>query len=250
MLNRHRKNVYHSGMTTVEPEFSFRPVLFPLHLKPGRSLVAVTERIDCDIVYSAYLQGIFPWYEEDRGEPVCWWSPDPRFVLFPEELHVPSRLRRFMKHSPFRYTMNRDFEQVISRCAGIVRPGQTGTWIGPAMIDVYCRLHEIGVAHSVEAWHGDTLAGGFYGVSIGQVFFGESMFSAEPDSAKSAFVRFVLAFRQCGGMLIDSQVYTDNIARFGGRNISRDSFLQMEKKLLGRSLLSPLPVTFEQLKLL
>ncbi|AEE15952.1 leucyl/phenylalanyl-tRNA--protein transferase [Treponema brennaborense] len=214
---------------------TFRPVVFP-EPDGGRGIVAVTEDISVDSLYSAYLQGVFPWFCEDRGEPVVWWSPDPRFVLLPGELHVPDRLERFLKRTPYRYTFDVDFEAVITGCANVRRPGQAGTWIGPKIIDAYCRLHREGIAHSVEVWRGDTLAGGLYGVLIGRVFCGESMFSLESDSAKSAFVLFVRAFASCGGALIDSQVYTDNLARFGAKNVSRAAFLRLERELLPQPL--------------
>lgn len=222
----------------------FTPVIFPPPGKDGGGIVAVTERLDRDILYSAYLQGVFPWYNEARGEPVAWWSPDPRFVLLPEEFRVPRRLARFVRHTPYEYTMDADFEAVINGCASAGRSGREETWIGPAMVRAYCDLFRAGLAHSVEAWRGGRLAGGFYGVLVGQVFFGESMFTLEADSAKSALVLFVEAFRCCGGRLVDSQVYTDNIARFGGRNISRTAFLRLERDFLSRPLSRPLGEAF------
>jgi len=182
---------------------------------------------------SAYLQGIFPWYNQD--EPVIWWSPDPRFVLFPDKLHVPSRLDRFIRQNdkkaacndPLAFTFTSDtcFETVIRNCSATPRNGQAGTWIGEDVIEAYCEFHRLGYAHSFETWQDGKLAGGFYGVLMGSIFFGESMFTHVPEAAKAAFVRFVKAFEKSGGKLIDSQIYTDNIARFGGKNISRSAFL-------------------------
>ncbi|MBO5137182.1 MAG: leucyl/phenylalanyl-tRNA--protein transferase [Spirochaetaceae bacterium] len=232
--------MYPSDLKIAEKNFSFSPVLFPAPQSSGHEIVAVTEFLDRDILYSAYLQGIFPWYNQDQGEPVAWWSLDPRFVLFPEELHIPARLARFLRHTPYSYTIDKAFKQVIENCAKIKREGQNGSWIGSQMQEAYCDLHSIGVAHSIEAWKNNQLAGGFYGVQIGSVFFGESMFTLMPNSAKSAFVLFVQAFKECGGGLIDSQIYTDNIARFGGKNISRTAFLHLEKQLLKRELITPL----------
>jgi leucyl/phenylalanyl-tRNA--protein transferase len=196
-----------------------------------------------DILLAAYTQGVFPWFKSD-AEPVAWWSLDPRFVLIPSEFHVPKRLQRFMTHNQkqpaeerFIYTTDRAFESVISLCAGVKRQGQSGTWITKKMIDAYCTLYEHGLAHSFETWHGTRLAGGFYGVLIGSVFFGESMFTLETEAAKCRFVTFVEAFKKAGGALIDCQTYTDNMARYGAKNISRDAFLRLEKEYLIKPLL-------------
>ena len=188
------------------------------------------------MLLSAYLQGIFPWYS--KNEPILWWSPDPRFVLFPEELHIPKSLQKFIKRNEklllqddpnaFSFTTDCAFEQVIQNCSSVERKDQDGTWILQEMIDAYCDLHELGFAHSYETWQNGKLVGGFYGVEIGKIFFGESMFALVPEASKVAFVRFAKNFLQRGGKLIDSQVYTDNIARFGGRNISRQAFLKLE----------------------
>jgi leucyl/phenylalanyl-tRNA--protein transferase len=141
--------------------------------------------------------------------------------------------------------MDRDFDRVIRNCAEMKRRNQNGTWLGPSMIQAYSTLHKLGIAHSVEAWYDDDLAGGFYGVLIGRIFFGESMFTERSESSKSAFVKFVQAFRDCGGKLIDSQVYTDNISRFGARNISREAFLHLERQLLFEPLKKNLNEQFE-----
>lgn len=225
----------------------FQPIIFPSPEEADRGIVAVTDYLNIDLLYSAYLQGIFPWYNEGEKEPVVWWSPDPRFVLFPQELHVPHRLKRFLRHTPYRYTMDQVFPQVIEACSSVNRPDQEGTWIGPAMIEAYCQLFRCGVAHSVEVWRDKELVGGLYGVLVGQVFFGESMFSYEPDTSKSAFVLFAEAFRSCGGQLIDSQVYTSNLARFGARNISRSSFLRLERDFLPQELAGNLQEEFQRL---
>ena len=233
-------------MSVFDDEQLFRPVIFPPPQKKGRGIVCVTDFINTDLLISAYLQGIFPWYNENEGEPVVWWSPDPRFVLLPEDVHVPKRLNRFIKNSPYSYTMDTCFEDVIQNCAKVKRPDQDGTWIGPSMIDVYCQLHEMGIAHSVEVWQEDELVGGLYGVLIGQVFCGESMFSLKSDTAKSAFILFMQAFFESGGKLIDSQVYTDNIARFGAKNISRTAFLRLEKEYLSGNIFQDLYNKFQQ----
>lgn len=221
---------------------------FPVRDSGRRGLLGYTDAITPSLVFSAYLQGIFPWYNEDEGDPVLWWCPDPRFVLPAEELHVPHSIDHFLKHTPYTYTMDKAFSDVITGCAAMERSGQDGTWIGRKMLDVYGSLAERGIAHSVEAWHDGRLAGGLYGVLIGQTFCGESMFTAEDNSSKSAFVLFARAFIKCGGRLIDSQVYTDNMARYGARNISRTAFLRMESMLLAGKLNGNLRETFERTK--
>lgn len=231
-------------MDNKEDYKDFLPIIFPPPIKNGGGIVTITEELNFSLLYSAYIQGIFPWYNEDEGENVIWWSPDPRFILVPDELHIPERLNRFLNKNRFTYTMDKAFKEVIKNCANVKRPGQKGTWIGSEMIKAYCELFYAGIAHSIEVWNDNRLVGGFYGVLIGQVFCGESMFTLEPNATKSAFVKFVQAFKECGGKLIDSQVYTDNIARFGGKNISRDAFLYMEKKYLHQELTKPLKETF------
>ncbi len=203
---------------------------------PCANISIITPDIPLQLLYSAYLNGVFPWFNEDEGDPVCWYSPEPRFCLRMEDFHVGKTIEKFLKHSPFTYTIDEDFEGVIKGCARMSRKGQNGTWIGDMMINAYMDFHEEGYAHSVEAWHDGKLAGGLYGVLIGSVFCGESMFTVESNSAKSAFVKFARVFADCGGKLIDSQVYTDNIARYGARNISRDAFLRLEQEYLFKPL--------------
>jgi len=207
-------------------------------------LLGYTDNITPELVFSAYLQGIFPWYNEDEGDPVLWWSPDPRFVLPVDEFHVPGSIDRFLKHTPYTYTMDTAFADVMKGCASMKRQGQDGTWIGTQILNVYSMLAQRGAAHSVEVWHDGKLAGGLYGVLIGKVFCGESMFTVENNSSKSAFVLFARAFIRSGGRLIDSQVYTDNIARYGARNISRTAFLRMESELLPAKLDSDIKEAF------
>lgn len=176
------------------------------------------------MLLSAYSQGVFPWYSP--GQPILWWSPDPRFVLFPEELHIPSRMGRIMKQQPFRITMDEDFPGVIRSCAAIPRQHETGTWITHDMIAGYLRFHELGYAHSVEVWEGTDLVGGLYGVSLGRCFFGESMFTRKSNASKIALFTLVGALKTAGFRLVDCQVYTDNLARFGAKEISRPQFYQ------------------------
>lgn len=192
-------------------------------------LLAVGGDLDPDRLIAGYSSGIFPWYSE--GQPILWYSPDPRFVLPLSELRVGRTLRQSIRHRRFDLTMDAAFRDVIEHCASIPRPGQKGTWITAAMVDGYVTLHERGFAHSVEAWlHGD-LVGGLYGVSLGSLFFGESMFSLLPEASKVAFVAFAGQIRAWGIDLLDSQVPTRHLARFGARSIPRRQYL--EKLRLG-----------------
>lgn len=172
----------------------------------------------------AYQLGIFPWYSE--GLPILWWSPDPRMVLVPTDLHVGRSLEKRIRNGPYTITADRAFEEVIHRCAEVPRPGQSGTWITADMLDSYCELHASGLAHSVEAWKDGSLVGGVYGVCAGAVFCGESMFALEPDASKVAFVALVRSLTRWGCPLIDCQVRTEHLVRFGAKEVSRDSFLE------------------------
>ena len=145
-------------------------IQFSLETASRRGLLGYTEELSMPLLYSALVQGIFPWYNEDKGEPVLWWSPDPRFVLFPEELHVPKSLAKFMKHSHFSYTMDTAFEQVINECSSIKRKDQRGTWIGSGIKKAYTQAFYDGNAHSFEVWNGAKLAGGFYDEASGQKY--------------------------------------------------------------------------------
>ncbi len=195
------------------------------------TVVAVGGNLSPGMLVSAYAQGIFPWFNDD--DPLYWQSPDPRFVILPGSFRVPSRLARFVRKRPFDIRVDTSFERVISYCSLVSREGQDGTWITDDMLEAYVALHREGLAHSVEAWRDGDLVGGFYGVSMGGVFFGESMFTRASDAAKAAFAAFApYFFSEMGGRLIDSQVYTDHIARFGGMNVSRDAYLRMLDRAL------------------
>ncbi|HEU5398100.1 MAG TPA: leucyl/phenylalanyl-tRNA--protein transferase [Gammaproteobacteria bacterium] len=174
----------------------------------------------------AYRHGIFPWYHADQ--PILWWSPDPRAVLFPAELHVSRSLRRRMAKDGYRATLDTAFSEVMQACAG-PRPGQPegGTWISPAMQAAYVELHRLGHAHSVEIWIEDELAGGLYGVAIGRVFFGESMFSRRTDGSKLALVHLARQLGAWGYPLIDCQVHSEHLASLGCVRIPRPDFLAL-----------------------
>ena len=170
---------------------------------------------------AAYRRGIFPWFEEPGH--ILWWSPNPRAVIFPEELHLPRSLRKRLRQEPFRVTADRAFEAVMEGCAG-TRRGSTGTWIGTAMRESYTRLHKAGYAHSIEVWSQDALVGGLYGVAIGRVFFGESMFALEADASKIGFAHLAVQLRAWDFALIDCQQDTEHMRRFGSRCIPREQF--------------------------
>jgi leucyl/phenylalanyl-tRNA--protein transferase len=177
----------------------------------------------------AYQRGIFPWYEDDQ--PILWWCPDPRMVLFPQELHISRSLSKLLRNNPFKLSIDRDFDAVITACAE-PRPRSEGTWITAELKAAYQRLHAIGVAHSVEVWSKENLIGGLYGVALGKVFFGESMFSRSSNSSKLALVFLVHHLRQWGYELIDCQVATEHLASMGAREIPRKEFLARLKELV------------------
>lgn len=190
----------------------------------------ITDSISQEFLKAAYQQGIFPWYNEDAGEPVIWRSPNPRFVIFPEQLHVSKSIKKFLKHNPYHYTIDTCFEEVMKNCGSMTRQDQIGSWIGPQMLQAYKKFFESGFVHSIEVWHGEKLVGGFYGVMVGSIFVGESMFTLEDNSSKSAFVLFAQNFFAKGGKLIDCQAYTDNMARYGAQEIPRENYLKLLKK--------------------
>ncbi|HHG74216.1 MAG TPA: leucyl/phenylalanyl-tRNA--protein transferase [Persephonella sp.] len=174
----------------------------------------------------AYSLGIFPWYSE--GEPIMWWSPDPRMILFPQDLKISRSLKKVLKK--FDVSFDREFERVIKMCASVKRKGQEGTWITPEMVDAYIRLHKLGYAHSVEVYLNGELVGGLYGVSIGRTFFGESMFHTVSNASKVGFVHLVERLKSWNFDMIDCQQSTPHMARFGAVDISRKKFLDILKK--------------------
>lgn len=201
-----------------------RTIAFPdPSLAEPDGLLAVGGDLSPRRLVAAYALGIFPWFSTET--PILWWSPDPRLVLLPEELHVPRSLSRTLRRGAFSFTADRAFEAVIRRCSKTPRPGQDGTWITDEMVDAYVRLHRLGLAHSFEAWEGESLVGGLYGVSLGAAFFGESMFSDRPDASKAAFVRSIEFLAGRGIDLVDCQVRTDHLVRFGARELPRADFL-------------------------
>ncbi len=196
-------------------------------------LLAVGGDLSPDRLLLAYASGIFPWPLVER--PLLWFSPDPRMVLKPAELVVSRSLRKTLRRGAFEVRLDTAFQRVVDRCAEVPRRGEAGTWITCAMADAYVRLHELGFAHSAETWQQGELVGGLYGVSLGSAFFGESMFADRPDASKIAFAVLVRQLAAWGFDLIDCQVHTDHLARFGAREWTRRRFLAA----LQRSLTAP-----------
>ncbi|MCB9896076.1 MAG: leucyl/phenylalanyl-tRNA--protein transferase [Planctomycetes bacterium] len=186
-------------------------------------LLAVGGDLSPERLLTGYSVGIFPWPHE--GWPILWFSPDPRMVLFPDELKLSRSLRQTIRKERFEIRLDTDFAGVIAHCAKAKRPGQRGTWITKEMKTAYTNLHELGFAHSAEAWLDGKLVGGAYGVSLGAGYFGESMFALEPDASKVAFAALVGQLKQWGFHFIDAQVHTAHLERFGARQIPRDDYL-------------------------
>lgn len=211
-------------------QLSDRIVFPPPHLAEADGLLAVGGDLSEKRLLNAYRQGIFPWYAE--GQPVLWWSPDPRLVLYPTDLNISRSLGKVLKRNVFKVTMDVAFEDVITACADMRGKNRRETWIDREMIAAYCRLHESGFAHSVEVWQDDTLAGGLYGISLGGCFFGESMFTKVDNASKVALVRLAGHLTALDFDLIDCQVVSAHLIYFGAKEIPRQRFLDQ----LGRSL--------------
>jgi len=192
------------------------------------SIVAWGGNLSPGMLLSAYEQGLFPWFSE--GDPVIWHSPDPRFVIFPEKLHVSSSMKKVLKKRVFSVNFDRDFQAVISACSAAKRRGQSGTWITSDMIGAYTELHRLGWAHSAEAYCEGELAGGCYGIRLGNVFFGESMFALKANASKAAFLVLAGFLFDDGVILIDCQQHTAHLESLGGVDISRRDFLSLLRK--------------------
>lgn len=193
----------------------------PPDLARDDGLLAVGGDLSPERLILAYSHGIFPWYSE--GEPILWWSPSPRLILIPRKFHCSKRLARQIRQGIYRTSFDTAFRDVIRHCAGMSRK-DNGTWIVPEMIDAYCRLHELGYAHSVECWQGEKLVGGLYGVSLGGTFFGESMFSLEPNSSKIALATLCHRLAEWEFDLIDCQMKTEHLLRLGAEDIDGNAF--------------------------
>jgi len=207
---------------------SFPPLEKALHEPNG--LLAAGGDLSPERLLAAYRHGCFPWYQE--GQPLLWWSPDPRTVLYPEELHISRSLRKTLRQEAFQITYNQAFKAVIEGCAA-PRSYADGTWITSPMQDAYLQLHRMGIAHSVEVWQDGQLVGGLYGLAMGQLFFGESMFSRVTDASKAGFVTWVEHLRERDFKLIDCQMPTQHLASLGARTISRKAFAEALARYLG-----------------
>lgn len=187
-------------------------------------LLAMGGDVSAERLILAYQQGIFPWYE---GDTPLWWSPDPRFVLYPQQLKVSKSMQSLIRKNHFRFTVNNAFSEVIRNCKELQRRGQDGTWITDELETAVNQLHRMGYAHSAETWLGNQLVGGLYGIRMGHLFFGESMFSKESNASKFAFIRFVQQLKEEKIHLIDCQVYTEHLESLGAEMISRADFLKV-----------------------
>jgi leucyl/phenylalanyl-tRNA--protein transferase len=206
----------------LERDSSFPPLAKAMTSPNG--LLCAGGDLSPERIVDAYRRGIFPWFSE--GDPILWWSPDPRMVLFPDELKVSRSLRRAVARGTYEIRFDSAFGDVIEACAA-PRAGQQGTWIVPPMVDAYKRLHKLGFAHSVESWKDGELAGGLYGIALGRVFFGESMFTRAPDASKVALVALVERLRRDDYRVIDCQQATAHLASLGARQIPRKAFAQL-----------------------
>jgi len=209
--------------------FLLKELFFPDVSEADRSgILAVGGDLSPERLMLAYRSGIFPWFDSD--EPILWWSPPKRMVLFPDELVVSKSMRNVLRKELFTVTFNKDFRAVISNCSHISRNGQRGTWINDEMIEAYVKLHELGYAKSVEVWQDDELVGGLYGIDLGNVFCGESMFSKVSNASKVAFITLVQNLKVRKYTLIDCQVHNDHLESLGAREINREDFIKIIKK--------------------
>ncbi|HJX58717.1 MAG TPA: leucyl/phenylalanyl-tRNA--protein transferase [Thiobacillus sp.] len=207
------------------------PSFPPVESATPEGLLAVGGDLSSERLLAAYRHGIFPWY--NPGQPILWWSPDPRAVLYPEKLKISHSLRKTLKRGQLRVTFDTCFREVMLACAAPrAQYPVGGTWINDAMVEAYARLHAMGYAHSIETWHANRLVGGLYGVALGGVFFGESMFARETDASKVALVVLVSKLREWGFVLIDCQIPSAHLTSLGAEEIARSAFLtELERAL-------------------
>ncbi len=214
-------------------QLSDRLVFPPPQIADDDGLLAVGGDLSSERLLEAYSNGIFPWYI--KSSPILWWSPDPRLVIFPEELKTSRSLKQVIKKGIFKITTDTAFEEVINNCARIRKNGIQGTWLTDEMIRAYIILHDLGYAHSVESWHDNELVGGLYGIAIGGVFFGESMFTKMSNASKAAFVEIVENLKRWGFIIIDCQVVTRHLISMGAKTIPRSEFLGILKWALKKN---------------
>lgn len=199
----------------------------PVEQANSEGLLAVGGDLSPERLLLAYKSGIFPWFNEDSL--ILWWSPDPRMVLYPAEIRISKSMRKIIKKGNFSISVNSCFERVVEQCSSIEREGQQGTWITKEMKSAYIKLYEKGIAISYEVWEGDSLVGGLYGVDLGHVFCGESMFSKKSNASKFAFIQLAKDLEERDYLFIDCQLYTDHLASLGAREIPRESFMEQLK---------------------
>jgi leucyl/phenylalanyl-tRNA--protein transferase len=197
----------------------------PVSQTRSHGIVALGGDLSPQRLQLAYKSGIFPWFEE--GDPITWWSPDPRMVLFLDELVVSKSMRNILNRNIFTVTFNQNFREVISNCQKIKRSGQDGTWITNDMIEAYCKLNELGIAKSIEVWQNEELVGGLYGIDLGRIFCGESMFSKVSNASKVAFIALVNQLRKENYSMVDCQVYNPHLETLGCREIDRIEFMEL-----------------------
>ncbi|GAB4125354.1 MAG: leucyl/phenylalanyl-tRNA--protein transferase [Raineya sp.] len=200
----------------------------PIEEADEEGIVAIGGDLSTERLLLAYKSGIFPWFSP--GDPIVWWSPDPRFVLYPEKIKISKSMKQLFKKQSFKVSLDLCFEDVITNCSAIRRKGQEGTWITNEMKKAYQKLHKLGYAHSVEVWQEDNLVGGLYGVALGRCFFGESMFSKVSNASKYGFITLVQALREKGFKMIDCQVYTEHLESLGAELVERRRFKEELEK--------------------
>ena len=197
----------------------------PVTLANRDGILAIGGDLSVERLLVAYQSGIFPWFEQ--GDPIMWWSPNPRLVLFLDELIISKSMRNILNRNSFSVTFNQNFRDVISHCQKVKRDGQNGTWITNEMIEAYCKLNELGIAKSVEVWQNEQLVGGLYGIDLGTIFCGESMFSLVSNASKVAFIALVEQLKEKNYKLLDCQVYNPHLESLGCRKIEREEFMDI-----------------------
>lgn len=200
----------------------------PVHYANGDGLLAAGGDLSTERLKLAYEQGIFPWFNDDSL--LLWWSPDPRMVLFPKKAHISRGMRKLLRSGRFTVSYNQEFERVLKSCASVARKGHSGTWITPEMQRAYLKLHQLGLAKSWEVWEGKALVGGIYGIDLGHVFCGESMFHTVSNASKVAFLHVARELEDNGYLLLDCQTFNPHLASLGAEEIPRSLFLQYLKK--------------------
>ncbi|TAE73746.1 MAG: leucyl/phenylalanyl-tRNA--protein transferase [Bacteroidetes bacterium] len=208
-----------------------KELYFPLvHTADKQGIVAIGGDLSIERILLAYHSGIFPWFCEE--DPILWWSPNPRFVLYPQNIKISKSMKQVLKSNKFKITFDTDFRSVIGHCQSTFREGQNGTWLSNEMLEQYCELHRLGFAHSVEVWQENIIVGGLYGLALGSCFFGESMFAHVSNASKAGFITLVQKLIAKNFTLIDCQVYTQHLESLGAEGIMRYKFMSELQKCL------------------